>query len=89
MGLDLWFKEDVARILAGITETMTAAMNATAPLDIEQAEAYQLGFLDAVRAAAVAFGVAAPSMTDGNRSRNAHTRTHERGMISAPRTQAG
>ena len=61
MGLDVWFQQDVARILASTHETMAASMRATAPLDAEIAEAYQKGFVDALRAVAVAFGVAAPS----------------------------
>jgi hypothetical protein len=44
MGLDLWFAQDVARILASTHETMAASMRATAPLDAEMAEAYQRGF---------------------------------------------
>jgi hypothetical protein len=43
---------------------MAASMRATAPLDVEIAEAYQQGFVDALRAVAVAFG-AGPS---GDRS---------------------
>jgi hypothetical protein len=48
MGLDLWFAQDVARILASTHETMAASMRATAPLDAEIAEAYQKGFVDAL-----------------------------------------
>jgi hypothetical protein len=61
MGLDLWFREDVARILASTHETMHAAQRATAPLDPELAATYRQGFADALRAVAVAFGVAVPS----------------------------
>jgi hypothetical protein len=64
MGLDLWFREDVARILASTHEAMRAAMGATAPLDIESAETYQQGFADALRAVAVAFGVTAPTVSE-------------------------
>jgi hypothetical protein len=63
MGLDLWFREDVARILASTHEAMRAAMGATAPLDVESAETYQQGFADALKAVAVAFGVAVPSVS--------------------------
>ena len=68
MGLDLWFPQDVARILASTHETMAAStralqgMQATAPLDAEMAETYRQGFVDALRAVAVAFGVGAPSV---------------------------
>ncbi|MBN1814554.1 MAG: hypothetical protein JXA14_22130 [Anaerolineae bacterium] len=60
MGLDVWFREDVTRILASTHETMAASMQATAPLDAEMAEAYQRGFVDALRAVAIAFGAAKP-----------------------------
>ncbi|MGD2206855.1 MAG: hypothetical protein PVH17_08760 [Anaerolineae bacterium] len=56
MGLDLWFREDVARILAATDETMRASQAATV-----RNQDYQQGFQDALRALAVAFGVAAPS----------------------------
>jgi hypothetical protein len=60
-GLDLWFPDDVKRILASTHETMAASMRAAPPLNPETAEAYQQGFIDALRAVAVAFGVAAPA----------------------------
>jgi hypothetical protein len=60
MGLDLWFREDVARILASTHEAMRGAMGATAPLDAESAETYQQGFADALKAVALAFGLAGP-----------------------------
>lgn len=56
MGLDLWFQEDVARILASTQETMRASQ-AEGGVN----EDYQQGFVDALRAVAVAFGVAQPS----------------------------
>lgn len=56
MGLDLWFREDVARILAATQETMLASQAASLIN-----EDYQLGFRDALRAVAVAFGVVAPN----------------------------
>jgi hypothetical protein len=65
MGLDLWFREDVARILASAGETMRMSQNATAPLDPEMAALYQQGFGDALRAVAVAFGVAVRTQTEG------------------------
>lgn len=72
MGLDLWFQADVARILASTQETMSATMSATPALDLEQAEAYRQGFGDAIRAVAVAFGIAAPISPDGNGNRPSH-----------------
>jgi hypothetical protein len=56
MGLDLWFSQDVARILAATYEAMHASQAASLVN-----EDYQLGFRDALRSVAVAFGVAAPS----------------------------
>jgi hypothetical protein len=61
MGLDLWFREDVARILASTQEALRAVTRATAPLDPEVAEAYRQGFADALQAVGVAFGVAGPA----------------------------
>lgn len=61
MGLDLWFREDVARILASSHETMRGFVSAVSSLDPEVSDAYQQGFVDALRAVAVAFGVADPS----------------------------
>lgn len=69
MGLDLWFREDVARILASTHETLRASAGAVAPLDEEQAAAYQQGFEDALRAVGVAFGVLGPGLSAG---RNGH-----------------
>ncbi|HSR33481.1 MAG TPA: hypothetical protein VLY63_23185 [Anaerolineae bacterium] len=61
MGLDLWFPEDVARILASTYETMQASSGAVAPLRPDLAQIYHQGFVDALAAVAVAFGVMAPS----------------------------
>lgn len=63
MGLDLWFQQDVARILASTHETMAASVGAVSPLESEVADAYQRGFADALRAVAVAFGVYPPGIT--------------------------
>jgi hypothetical protein len=60
MGLDLWFKEDVARILASNHETMRAMSDAVHASSSEAAYNYRQGFEDALRAVALAFGVAAP-----------------------------
>ena len=62
MGLDLWFAEDVARILAATQETMQASQAASIVN-----EDYQQGFVDALRAVAVAFGVASPRAREGHR----------------------
>ena len=62
MGLDLWFRQDVARILAAAMETMQAATLGTRNEAITEeeeriADAYQRGFEDALRSIAVAFGL--------------------------------
>lgn len=59
-GLDVWFADDVTRILASAHETLTASLRGAPPLDVEMAEVYQQGFVDALRAVAIAFGVAVP-----------------------------
>jgi hypothetical protein len=55
MGLDLWFREDVARILASTLE----AMSSSQAVGGGNAD-YQQGVEDALRAVGVAFGVLAP-----------------------------
>lgn len=60
MGLDMWFREDVTRILASTLEVMRNSARSVAPLDVEAATAYQRGFVDALLAVAVAFGVRPP-----------------------------
>ena len=65
MGLDLWFREDVVRILASVQETVVASVEGTRMgggeteerREAEVAEAYQQGFADALRVVALAFGV--------------------------------
>lgn len=69
MGLDLWFREDVARILASTYETIQASSGAVAPQRPELAETYRRGFLDALCAVAVAFGVTAPRSATISRGR--------------------
>lgn len=60
MGLDVWFRQDVARILASTQETLGRARDAMPVLDAERASAYEQGFEDALRVVAVAFGLGAP-----------------------------
>ena len=61
MGLDMWFREDVTRILASTLEVQRNAARAMPALDGEFAAAYQRGFFDALRAVAVGFGLAPPT----------------------------
>ena len=71
MGLDLWFREDVARILASAYEVMASSHGARSPAsagDQQLAEAYRQGFVDSLRAVAVAFGVAMPTTAGGSGS---------------------
>jgi hypothetical protein len=60
LALDLWFREDIARILASTGETMSAGQTAVPALDQDLADSYRHGFCDALHALAVAFGVASP-----------------------------
>jgi hypothetical protein len=72
MALDLWFREDVARILASSHETMQASTAGWSHVSPRLATAYQQGFGDALRAVGIAFGVAMPaSPKPGRPSRGA------------------
>lgn len=66
MGLDLWFRADVARILQATHETMveTAAMVGAGQTESPQAAGYQAGFEAALRAVATAFGLTAVGASD-------------------------
>jgi hypothetical protein len=61
MGLDLWFREDVGRILASTQEAMRASLDAVGSTEqgLAEARAYQQGFEDALRAVRMGFGLAA------------------------------
>ena len=68
MGLDLWFRADVARILQATNEAMcstAAAMGAGLAAEgvegRERAAGYRQGFGAALRAVAVAFGLTEPA----------------------------
>lgn len=61
MPLDLWFREDVTRILASTHETMRASTAGWSHVSPRLATAYQQGFVDALRAVGIAFGVATPA----------------------------
>ncbi len=69
MALDLWFRDDVMRILASAHETMQACTGAVGSISPDLCETYRQGFVDALRAIAIAFGVAAPSLTHVDRDR--------------------
>jgi hypothetical protein len=57
MGLDLWFKDDVVRILASVHQAMASTSRAVVARQPERDQAYQQGFIDALRTVGVAFGV--------------------------------
>ncbi len=78
MGLDLWFREDVVRILASTQETMRSSIAASRPLDVAVADSYRDGFDDALRSVAVAFGICAPVST-GQAEARTGTRPEGRG----------
>jgi hypothetical protein len=78
VGLDLWFREDVARILASTYETIQASSGAVAPQSPELAETYLRGFSDALCAVAVAFGVAAPRSAGISHGRGDESLDHVR-----------
>lgn len=61
MGLDMWFREDVQRILASALEVQRNAASAMPALDEKASAAYQRGFVDALKSVAVAFGLAPPT----------------------------
>ena len=54
MGLDLWFREDVARILNAAAESQRDALEALGETP------YYRGYFAALRVVATAFGVGAP-----------------------------
>jgi len=67
MGLDLWFREDISRILASTQATVSSFMGAVSAADAEVAAAYRQGFGDALQALALAFGVAVPPPPEAQR----------------------
>ena len=64
MSLDVWFREDVIRILAAVLEVRQSAARAMPALDTEHAAVYQRGFVDAIKAVAVGFGIAPVSKAE-------------------------
>jgi len=61
MSLDMWFRDEVIRILASVLEAQRNNAIAITPLDAEYATAYQRGFYDALKAVAVGFGITPPT----------------------------
>jgi hypothetical protein len=91
MGLDLWFREDVARILAATHETMSAALAATT-IEDAHTDAYRQGFEDALRSTGIAFGVVIqepPRPTEGRVKGGAYPAkptASTAGRVRSPRT---
>ena len=54
--IDMWFPEDVRRVLTAVYLTQSNAMNALDNTD-QYADAYRRGFEDAIRAIGIAFGL--------------------------------
>jgi hypothetical protein len=72
MPLDLWFRDDISRVLASTHETFRASAAfrsdsapALDPLAAETVLAYQQGVCDALRAIALAFGVCSQASRAG------------------------
>jgi len=86
MGLDMWFREDVARILASTEEAMNRSLGAVSPLDSEGAGAYRQGFSDALQAVAVAFGVYPLGRFDGSGRRPA-AGSRQPASLPSPQTE--
>jgi len=68
MGLDLWFREDVARILASTWEAMRSAQMMNGRTNVD----YQRGVEDTLRALGLAFGLVQPG------SSSTRPRLHDR-----------
>ena len=54
--MDIWFREDVTRILASSYDTMRSAIQEGECLG-KDTEAYQRGYKDALRSVGISFGV--------------------------------
>jgi len=63
MGLIIFYQEDITRILAAALEQQRNTARSVTAIDGEYAAAYQRGFVDAVMALSVAFGVRVPCAT--------------------------
>jgi hypothetical protein len=66
MGLDIWFKEDIANALQAAEESVAGAIAMAEPT--ADLTAYQAGFRAALKTLAVAFGVSPSFASDADRS---------------------
>lgn len=66
MSLDVWFKDDIRNTLLALNETSrdTHARLAALAADPSAAHEYRSGYGDALRAVAVAFGIATPQTSE-------------------------
>lgn len=60
MALNMWFQEDVARILSSVAISMSSGLEAGTTDDEARRQAYAKGSSDTLRAVAVAFGIIKP-----------------------------
>ena len=67
MSLDVWFKDDIRNTLLALNETSrdTHALVVSLAGDSATATSYRSGYGDALRAVAIAFGIANPRLGDG------------------------
>jgi hypothetical protein len=72
--MDLWFRDDVARILASVHETMRCTAGSACGDTQEVVAAYQQGFVDALRVMAISFGLVAPLPGTHDKDREADLR---------------
>ena len=63
MSLDVWFQQDIKHTLLAINQTSldTTVRLATLAGDTPELQAYRSGYNDALRAVAIAFGIAKPT----------------------------
>ena len=61
MGLDIWFRADIVRLLRATHEAMSATATAPGVTDNDMLAAYRQGFRAALCAVAAGFGLDAPS----------------------------
>ena len=66
MSLDVWFKDDIRNTLLALNETSrdTHALARSVAGESESTAHYRSGYADALRAVAIAFGIAVPRITD-------------------------
>lgn len=63
MSLDVWFQQDIKHTLLAINQTSldTTVRLASLAGDTPELQAYRSGYNDALRAVAIAFGIATPT----------------------------